>query len=74
MYIIANSLWPKYYGKQTETKDRLQMVQLVLDKLQLNHAKPADFYDSLSSYIHQFKRFILVKDLFDFDTTSPPLK
>jgi uncharacterized protein (DUF885 family) len=74
MYVIANSLWTKYYGAQVKPKDSLQLVQLVLDKVQLNHAKPADFYDSLSSYIHQLKRFIIVKNLFDFDTTSPPIK
>ena len=74
MYVIANSLWTKYYGAQIKPKDSLQLVQLVLDKVQLNHAKSADFYDSLSSYIHQLKRFIIAKNLFDFDTTSPPIK
>jgi uncharacterized protein (DUF885 family) len=74
MYVIADSIWPKYYSTQPKPTDSLQLVQLVLNKIQLDHAKPADFFDSLTSQVHQLKKFIIEKNLFDFDTTSPPIK
>ena len=74
MHVIADSIWPKYYSSQPKPTDSLKLVQMVLDKIQSNHAKPADFFDSLTSQVHQLKKFIIEKDLFDFDTTTPPIK
>ncbi|MEO6130213.1 MAG: DUF885 domain-containing protein, partial [Saprospiraceae bacterium] len=73
MIETANSLWEKQYGKHVKPVDSLQLIQMVLDKIQLQHARPADFFDSLTSQVHHLKRFIIEKDLFDFDTTSPPI-
>ena len=73
MVTISNALWEKYYGKQSKPKDSLQMVQMVLDKIQLQHAAPAHFFDSLTTQVYQLKKFIMEKDLFDFDTASPPI-
>lgn len=73
MYGNANQLWSKYYGKQVIPKDSIQLIQLVLDKIQLQHAQPKDFFDSLTSQVYQLKRFIIEKDLFDFDTLNPPV-
>ncbi len=71
---IANGLWAKYYPSQAKPKDSLQLIQLVLDKIQLQHAKPQDFFDSLTSQVYRLKKFIIQKNLFDFDTNSPPIK
>ncbi|MEP7108768.1 MAG: DUF885 domain-containing protein [Ferruginibacter sp.] len=74
MFLIADSLWPEYYPTQRRPKDSLQLVQFVLDKIQLQHARPEHFFDSLTSQVYQLKKFIVAKKLFDFDTTSPPIK
>ena len=74
MFVTADSLWPKYYATQSKPKDSLELVQLILNKIQLNHAKPADFFDSISSQVYQLKKFIVTKKLFDFDTTLTPIK
>ena len=74
MTAIAKSLWSKYYPGQNQPKDSLQLIQLVLDKIQLQHATPAAFFDSLTSQVYRLKKFIIAKDLFDFDTASPPIK
>jgi uncharacterized protein (DUF885 family) len=74
MIANANSLWTKYYPSQSKPKDSLQMVQMVLDKIQLQHATPAAFFDSLTSQVNQLKAFIVQKDLFDFDTAATPIK
>lgn len=71
---IARTLWPKYYGNQIKPQDSLRLVQMVLDKIQLQHASPANFFDSLTHQVYQLKKFIIEKDLFDFDTASPPIK
>ena len=71
---IADSLWTKYYPTQEKPKDNMQMIQLVLDKIQLQHARPEHFFDSLTNQVYRLKKFIIAKDLFDFDTTSPPIK
>lgn len=74
MIVIAHSLWTKYYPAQNEPSDHLEMIQRVLDKIQLQHASPQNFFDSLTSQVYQLKKFILEKNLFDFDTISPPIK
>jgi uncharacterized protein (DUF885 family) len=74
MFVTADSLWLKYYSTQSKPKDSLALVQLILNKIQLNHAKPADFFDSITSQVYQLKKFIITKKLFDFDTTLTPIK
>jgi uncharacterized protein (DUF885 family) len=74
MYEIANSLWSKYYPTQNKPTDSLQLVQLILDKIQLQHARPEYFFDSLTSHVYRLKKFIVEKNLFDFDTTTASIK
>ncbi|MCW3092788.1 MAG: hypothetical protein JWP81_3857 [Ferruginibacter sp.] len=74
MVLIADSVWAKYYPTQSKPTDSLQMVQLIMDKIQLQHATPANFFDSLTSQVYLLKKFIIEKNLFDFDTTTPPIK
>jgi uncharacterized protein (DUF885 family) len=74
MTALAKTLWVKYYPNQDPPKDSMQLIQLVLDKIQLQHATPAAFFDSLTSHVYRLKKFIIAKDLFDFDTAEPPIK
>jgi uncharacterized protein (DUF885 family) len=74
MFDLSNGVWTKYYKTQAKPTDSLQLIQLVLDKIDLQHAQPKDFFDSLTNQVHQLKKFIIEKDLFDFDTTNPPIK
>lgn len=74
MYVTASKVWTKYYPTQTKPKDSLEVIRMVLSKMQDNHPTPANFYQSLTSQVTQLKKFIIEKDLFDFDTTSTPIK
>ena len=74
IYSIADSLWDKYYKDQNKPNDTLQLIQLVLNKIQMQHVQPADFYNYLTKQVYLLKRFIIVKNLFDFDTNNPPVK
>ena len=74
MYRIAGSIWDKYYQGQPQPKDSMQLIQRVLDKIQLQHVQPKDYFNYLSNQVHRLKKFIVEKDLFDFDTVTPPIK
>ena len=74
MYKIADSIWANYYPTQAKPNDKLALVQMILDKIQLQHAKPKDFFDSLTNHVYRLKKFIVEKKLFDFDTNSTPIQ
>ncbi len=74
MVKISEELWTKYYDKQPRPKDDLQAVQKVIDKIMDQHASPKDFFDTLTNQVYRLKKFIIEKDLFDFDTLNPPIK
>ena len=74
MYRISDSLWETYCASQPKPSDSLKLVQMVLDKLQLRHASPAHFFDSLTNHVYRLKKFIVEKKLFDFDTAGTPIK
>jgi len=74
MYRIADSVWVKYYKNLDKPKDTMQLIQRVLDKIQLQHVQPNMFFNYLTNQVNLMKKFILEKNLFDFDTANPPIK
>jgi hypothetical protein len=71
MYEIAGQLWEKYCGKEPMPTDSLTVIRKVIDKISLKHVAPAHVFDTLNKHVYDLKRFIIEKDLFDFDTTAP---
>jgi uncharacterized protein (DUF885 family) len=71
MFLTADSLWTKYCPGKVKPKDSSVLVQSVLDAISLQHAQAKDFFDSLRNQVSELKKFVIVKDLFDFDTTYP---
>ena len=74
MFAMADSVWSKYYPNQSKPTDSLQLIQLVLNKIQLNHVKPADFFTAVNKQVYELKKFVLEKNLFDLDTNTTPIK
>lgn len=74
MFVLADSIWTKYYSVTPKPADSLQLVQMVISKIQLQHATPAGFFAQLNQQVYDLKRFIIDKDLFAFDTNSAPIK
>ncbi len=74
MFVMADGVWAKYYPTQPKPTDSLQLVQLVLNKIRLIHASPAGFFNSVDSQVYAIKKFILEKNLFDFDSNMAPIK
>ena len=40
---LTDSLWPKYFGGEAKPRDSVQLANAVLGKIQLKHARAADF-------------------------------
>ncbi|WP_374191871.1 DUF885 family protein [Spirosoma foliorum] len=73
MTILANGLWQKYYGSRPKPAEDKQLMKLVLDKVEVQHAAPSVFFDSLTNQVYKLKKFILEKKLFDLDTAATPI-
>ena len=71
MYHLADSLWFKYCKNQNKPTDTLTIIQSVIDKISLQHSEPEHFFDTLTTQVYQLKKFIITKNLFDFDTIYP---
>jgi uncharacterized protein (DUF885 family) len=71
MYIIADSLWPKYCGTTPKPADSLLLIKTVIDKIALHHATPQGLLDSATKQVKALSRFIVTKNLFDYDTSFP---
>jgi uncharacterized protein (DUF885 family) len=71
MYRIANQLWTKYCSHITKPADSLLLIKTVIDKISLNHVAADKVFDTLNKQVHELKRFVVQKKLFDFDTTAP---
>ena len=61
----------KIFCKAPKPGDTLKLIQSVIDKISLQHAKPEHFFDTLTNHVYRLKKFILEKKLFDFDTAYP---
>ncbi|HMN32290.1 MAG TPA: DUF885 domain-containing protein [Chitinophagaceae bacterium] len=73
MFEIADTLWAKYYPHTPKPQDTIQLIQGVMDSIQNQHTTVNHFFDSLTNHVHRLKKFIIEKNLFDFDTTNPPV-
>jgi uncharacterized protein (DUF885 family) len=71
MYVTADKLWDKYFSNRPRPADTLTLIKSVIDKISLQHAKPENFFDTLTNHVVRLKKFIVQKDLFDFDTAYP---
>jgi uncharacterized protein (DUF885 family) len=71
MMQISDSLWSKYLKNTPKPKDSLARIQAVIDVVSLQHAKAENFFDSLRNQVYQLKKFVIEKDLFNFDTSYP---
>jgi len=71
MFSLADGLWKKYLNSKPKPADSLEMIRAVIDAVSLQHAKAGDFFDSLKNQVYGLKKFILEKNLFDFDSSYP---
>jgi uncharacterized protein (DUF885 family) len=71
MVKTSDSLWEKYFQNKPKSEDGFKLISPIISAITLQHAKGKDFYDLLRNQVYELKKFIIVRDLFDFDTTYP---
>ena len=71
MVQISDSLWSSYLKNTPKPKDSIARIQAIIDAVSLQHAKAENFFDSLKNQVYQLKKFVIEKDLFNFDTSYP---
>lgn len=74
MSVLADRVWDKYYKNQPKPADKMQLIQLVLNKIQMQHVQPEQFYGYLTQQVDLLKKFIDEKELFDFDGSNQSIK
>lgn len=70
MFGLAVTLWPKYCAGLKKPADSLDLINTVIEKISLHHAKPADVMDTLKQQVHELEYFIVTRKLFKYDTNS----
>lgn len=71
MFAITGKLWSKYFPGQPMSSDTLKDIKMMIDKIALNHASPEHLIDTINKQLNDLKHFIIEKDLFAYDTTTP---
>lgn len=68
---IAHTIWSKHMGAQARPKDELAMIRQLIDKLSVNHVKPADFQAAIERQIPELEQFVNDKKLLYLDPKKP---
>ncbi|PWT72485.1 MAG: DUF885 domain-containing protein [Bacteroidetes bacterium] len=71
MYRIAQDLWPIYTRNKERPKDSLALIQFVIDQISLHHAQPSTVIDTLKEQVHSLQKFVIDKNLFNYDSSFP---
>lgn len=71
MFTITKQLWPKYFATAAIPADTLQAIKMMIDKIALNHVSPEHLVDTITKQVNDLRHFIIEKDLFAYDTTTP---
>ncbi|MBX9888921.1 MAG: DUF885 domain-containing protein [Flavobacteriaceae bacterium] len=71
MFVLADSLWPKYMKKEVKPTDKLQLIKRVIDKISLQHTTPAKFQSEIEKQIPELAAYVKEKDLLNIDPSKP---
>lgn len=71
MFVLADSLWPKYMKKEVKPTDKLQLIKRVIDKISLQHTTPSKFQSEIEKQIPELAAYVKEKDLLYIDPSKP---
>ena len=71
MFVLADSLWPKYMKKEVKPTDKLQLIKRVIDKISLQHTTPTKFQSEIEKQIPELAAYVKEKDLLNIDPSKP---
>lgn len=68
---LTEQLWPKYFKTEPMPDEKMQATALMLERLSLVHAKPAEFKAEVEAQIPELIAFIKKHDLMALDDDKP---
>jgi uncharacterized protein (DUF885 family) len=68
---LADQLWPQTMGNASKPADRFRKIGMVIDKLSLQHAAPADFLPEIRRQIPQLQDYVIKNNLVTIDPSKP---
>lgn len=71
MFVLAETLWPKYMKSTSKPEDKLQLIKMVIDKISLQHTTPAKFQSEIEKQIPELEAYVKEKDLLYIDPSKP---
>ncbi|CAM3036969.1 DUF885 domain-containing protein [Flavobacterium frigoris] len=71
MFVLADSLWPKYMKSIPKPDDKLQLIKMVIDKISLQHTTPSKFQSEIEKQIPELVAYVKAKDLLYIDPSKP---
>ena len=71
MFVLADTLWPKYMKSTPKPSDKLQLIKMVIDKISLQHTTPAKFQSEIETQLPELVAYVKAKDLLYIDPSKP---
>jgi uncharacterized protein (DUF885 family) len=71
MFVLAETLWPKYMKSTSKPEDKLQLIKMVIDKISLQHTTPAKFQSEIEKQIPELEAYVKDNDLLYIDPSKP---
>jgi uncharacterized protein (DUF885 family) len=71
MDALSDQLWTQTMGNAAKPADRFRKIGMVIDKLSLQHAAPADFLPEIRRQIPQLQDYVIKNKLVTIDPTKP---
>jgi uncharacterized protein (DUF885 family) len=71
MDTLSDQLWDKTMGNVAKPADRYKKIGMVIDKLSLQHVKPADFLPEIRREIPVLQDFVIKNNLVSIDPSKP---
>lgn len=71
MDTLSDQLWDKTMGTTPKPADRYKKIGMVIDKLSLQHVKPAEFLPEIRREIPVLQDFVIKNNLVSIDPSKP---
>jgi uncharacterized protein (DUF885 family) len=68
---LSDQLWAQTMGNAAKPDDRFRKIGMVIDKLSLQHAAPADFLPEIRRQIPQLQDYVIKNNLVTIDPAKP---
>lgn len=72
MFVLADSLWGKYYGIQKKPlHDKEKMIRMIIDTISIQHVHRDSFITAIKQQIPELEKFVRNNNLLGLDEDKP---